>query len=383
MIDSIIKDRCTGCEGCASVCPTKCIDMVQNYEGFFMPQVNSNKCVNCKMCINICPVINYDKNHRNIVDKKTAYAFKSNNDEFRRICSSGAVFLSLATYFIEHDGIVYGASFDGSYNVIHKSATSTSEVIELAGSKYVQSRINDIYLEIKDKLEQEKKVIFFGTTCQVEGLRAYLGKNYSFLYCVDLICMGIPSPLAWDKYLDTYYKRSEIKKINFKDKSLGWHKFSFLLEKNNGTSISIPGFDNTYMQCMFKGYSIRKSCFDCCCKSESKIADITIADCWGCENYISELDDNKGLSMVICHSNKSDELIGILKEMGIVERFEYSNVLKYNSNYNNSTTTKKGRNIFYKLLYIYPVLAFGVMGKNPQNSFLRKVCSKIRSAIGD
>jgi ferredoxin len=61
MIDSIIKDRCTGCEGCASVCPTKCIDMVQNYEGFFMPQVNSNKCVNCKMCINICPVINYDK----------------------------------------------------------------------------------------------------------------------------------------------------------------------------------------------------------------------------------------------------------------------------------------------------------------------------------
>ena len=27
MIDSIIKDRCTGCEGCASVCPTKCIDM--------------------------------------------------------------------------------------------------------------------------------------------------------------------------------------------------------------------------------------------------------------------------------------------------------------------------------------------------------------------
>lgn len=171
MIDSIIKDRCTGCEGCASVCPTKCIDMVQNYEGFFMPQVNSNKCVNCKMCINICPVINYDKNHRNIVDKKTAYAFKSNNDEFRRICSSGAVFLSLATYFIEHDGIVYGASFDGSYNVIHKSATSTSEVIELAGSKYVQSRINDIYLEIKNKLEQEKKVIFLA---QLVKLRDYV-----------------------------------------------------------------------------------------------------------------------------------------------------------------------------------------------------------------
>ena len=57
-------------------------------------------------------------------------------------------------------------------------------MIELAGSKYVQSRINDIYLEIKNKLEQEKKVIFFGTTCQVEGLRAYLGKNYNFLYCV-------------------------------------------------------------------------------------------------------------------------------------------------------------------------------------------------------
>ena len=52
--------------------------------------------------------------------------------------------------------------------------------------------------------------------------------------------MGIPSPLAWDKYLDTYYKRSENKKdlILREQKFWGGTKFSFLLEKNNGTSIS-------------------------------------------------------------------------------------------------------------------------------------------------
>lgn len=44
-------------------------------------------------------------------------------------------------------------------------------MIELAGSKYVQSRINDIYLEIKNKLEQEKKLFFLA---QLVKLRDYV-----------------------------------------------------------------------------------------------------------------------------------------------------------------------------------------------------------------
>ena len=312
MIDSIIKDRCTGCEGCASVCPTKCIDMVQNYEGFFMPQVNLNKCVNCKMCINICPVINYDKNHRNIVDKKTAYAFKSNNDEFRRICSSGAVFLSLATYFIEHDGIVYGASFDGSYNVIHKSATSTSEVIELAGSKYVQSRIGDTYRQTKQFLMEGRYVLFSGTPCQLEGLFSFLRKSYEKLVTVDVVCHACPSPLVYRKYLEVQKKKigSEFTNVLFRDKYHGY-KYSTMSIICRDTSIKYhEGIDtDVMMRAFFANMSVRPSCYQCAFKKRYRNTDFTIWDCFDVDKFSKKLDNDKGVTRILAHSDLANVIL--------------------------------------------------------------------------
>lgn len=379
MIDSIIKKKCTGCEACASSCPKKCIRMIPDNEGFKYPKVNIKECILCKKCINICPVINFKRNHRDIVDRKAAFAYRTCNEEYRTICSSGGVFLSLANLFIDIGGIVYGAAFDNEFKLRHESAHTSNELIRLAGSKYLQSDINDIYKEIKEKLTLGNKVIFFGMTCQVEGLLAYLGRSYNDLYCVDLICMGIPSPMVWDKYLQTYYNKNNIHKINFKDKSRGWHCFSFYVESIDGDITSIPGFDNSYMECMFKGYSIRPSCFSCNYKCESKISDITIADCWGCEKYIPELDDNKGLSMVIVHSLKGRRLLSMLRETGIVESFDYNNVLKYNSNYSKSISLKRGRNLFYLLLKFSPRVAFELMGQNPQNRFIPKCKAKLKN----
>jgi len=383
MIDSVIKNRCTGCEACASACPKNSIEMIPNREGFKNPVVDGDKCIHCKKCVNVCPVINFEKNHRGIVDKKEAFAYKANNEQYRKICSSGGVFLSLANAFVDMGGIVYGAAFDDDYKLRHISARSSEELVWLAGSKYLQSDINEVYKEIKKRLIAGYKIIFFGMTCQVEGLLAYLGREYNTLYCVDLICMGIPSPIVWDKYLQAYHDRTNIRRINFKDKSRGWHRFSFYLENKDGSSESVPGFDNTYMECMFKGYSVRLSCFSCNYKCESKIADITIADCWGCEHYISEMDDNKGLSMVIVHSEKCEHLLNILKEKGMVKSFDYNYVLKYNSNYNRSTTLKRGRRLFYFLLEISPRLAFGLMGKNPSNSAVWKCRRRFEQIKGN
>ncbi len=378
MIDKLINENCTGCESCALSCPQSCIRMVPDKEGFKQPEVDPKSCIKCKKCVKVCPVLNFQKYHQNLNNKKIAYAFKADNEEYRRICSSGGVFLTLANSFVEQGGVIYGAAFDKEFKLSHVAATTSEELVPLAGSKYLQSNINDAYKEIRIKLQHSESVLFFGTTCQVEGLRAYLGKDYNNLFCVDLICMGIPSPLVWDKYLEAFYDRKNIKRINFKDKSLGWHRFSFCLENKDGSIVSIPGFDNSYMECMFKGYSIRKSCFHCIYKCESKISDITIADCWGCEKYISEMDDNKGLSMIICHSGKSDYLIDILRQHGKLKSFDYVNVLKYNSNYNHSTTLKSGRSLFFGLLNFSPQIAFSLMGKNPNRTILRRVIAKIK-----
>lgn len=40
-------------------------------------------------------------------------------------------------------------------------------------------------------------VLFSGTGCQNNGLKNYLGKDYENLYCIDVVCHGVPSPKLW------------------------------------------------------------------------------------------------------------------------------------------------------------------------------------------
>ncbi len=68
-----------------------------------------------------------------------------------------------------------------------------SQVYRLQGSKYVQSAIENTYVEAKEELDLGKKVLFSGTPCQIAGLYSYLRKGYENLYTIDVICHGVPS----------------------------------------------------------------------------------------------------------------------------------------------------------------------------------------------
>lgn len=47
----IDDDVCTGCERCASSCPSEAITMLNR-----SPQVDRNKCTGCGICVSECPV---------------------------------------------------------------------------------------------------------------------------------------------------------------------------------------------------------------------------------------------------------------------------------------------------------------------------------------
>lgn len=53
--------------------------------------------------------------------------------------SSGGIFYELAVKIIQEDGVVYGATFDDDYSLIHKRIDKIEEIKPLMGSKYVQS----------------------------------------------------------------------------------------------------------------------------------------------------------------------------------------------------------------------------------------------------
>lgn len=50
-----IKEDCTGCMACNSVCPKKAISIKCDNEGFCYPIISVEKCINCGLCEKVCP----------------------------------------------------------------------------------------------------------------------------------------------------------------------------------------------------------------------------------------------------------------------------------------------------------------------------------------
>lgn len=309
---------------------------------------------------------------------KRAFAYRSNSST-RELSSSGSVFPDLAKTILALNGVVVAAAFDDKYLVRHVFIEKESELYQAIGSKYLQSNVRGAFPRIKQSLSNGRIVLFIGMTCQVEGLLAYLGHRYDNLYTVDLICMGIPSPGVWKSYISTFFNIASIESINFKDKTYGWHKFSMNIKTRGAEPFIQPGFDNPFFETMFKGYNLRPSCFKCRFKNENKISDLTLADCWGCEHYVPELDDNKGLSMIIVHNQHGLDLFDKIKDKGSWKEFDYKNVLIYNSNYQSCHRPAEDRVDFYKELEQNANKAFKKYGSNPAKSVYNRVKSRLNS----
>lgn len=88
---------CTACGACAEICPTKCIKMVEDENGFQYPKIDTIQCVNCKACVKICP--NNDINKIKINDNftcPTVLAYVNPDKKTLKKSSSGGVFSSSA-----------------------------------------------------------------------------------------------------------------------------------------------------------------------------------------------------------------------------------------------------------------------------------------------
>lgn len=303
------KSQCCGCTACSSICPKKAIVMKQDEEGFVYPIIDKSKCVNCGLCDKVCPVKNAKENNKN----QHAYIFQNSNDEIRRESTSGGAFTAIAEYVIKNNGIVYGAIFDENYKVIHIGIDKKEELYKFRNSKYVQSEICNCYPEIKEHLDNGKMVCFSGTSCQVEGLKNYLMKDYENLILVDVVCRAVPSPLIWKKYLKLRQKEyKDIEKIMFRDKYYGY-KYSNLSIYNRSKDKKQEyhkGVDSDpYLRAFFTNICDRPSCYECKFKKLHRESDITIWDCFDVEKYNKEFDDDKGTNRILTHTGKGDKII--------------------------------------------------------------------------
>lgn len=303
--------------------------MQEDSEGFLYPIINKDICINCHLCEQVCPILNRAEGRQPI----QIYTTFNPDMTVRMESSSGGIFSMLAEQIIKEGGVVFGALFDAQWNVVHGYVDTIEDIALLRGSKYVQSRIGNAYQEAKRFLKEGRKVLFSGTPCQIAGLKAFLRyKEYENLLTVDVICHGVPSPGIWRKYLQEEVARQcdgkntvlprpipeedvLIEGISFRDKELGWKKFSFalVLSTTNGSGEKIqfrsrkPLNENPYLRGFIADLYLRPSCYHCAYKNFSSHSDITLADAWGVWNYCPEMYDEKGTSLLIISTSKAEE----------------------------------------------------------------------------
>lgn len=329
MIQIVDMATCTGCGACAAICPKQCITMKTDRLGFAYPSVNQSICVDCGLCEQTCPI-------RNRTDKPTdikkAYAIKAKDDSLRMNSSSGGVFSLLANSILEMGGVVYGAAFDSALNVYHRKIENGTSLFLLQGSKYIQSKIDHVYEDIEDQLKKGVLVLFTGTPCQINGLKMYLGLDYDNLITQDLVCHGVSSPAFFNRYCHQkeFEHHAKIQQLYFRDKTTGWKDFSVRIVFEDGTITKTPTYEE-YMKAYLKNYALRPSCYYCQFKGKNRMSDITLADFWGVEKMLPEMYDEKGVSAVICHSEKGYHHLQRILPSTIYQETTYEYIVRFNS----------------------------------------------------
>ena len=124
----IEKNKCCGCHACLNICPKSAIKMVEDERGFKYPIIDQKKCINCGLCKKTCPIINsHEGKKKNVI----AFAAYNKNFDERKNSSSGGIFILIAKAIIKKNGVVFGATFDKEFNVVHSYIESEKDISKL------------------------------------------------------------------------------------------------------------------------------------------------------------------------------------------------------------------------------------------------------------
>lgn len=380
MININNQADCCGCTACASICAHDAITMKPDALGFLYPEVDRSKCVDCGLCEKVCAFNdNYDKSLN--IDNPLAYAARHKNEEELRYSRSGAVFVAMSDYILEHGGVVYGAGYADHFRVVHKRATTKEECSEFKGSKYVQSDMNTVFRQVKQDLKAGLVVLFSGTPCQTAGLNSYIGKaQRKNLILIDIICHAVPSPSIWKDYLG--YTESKFKsnviKLEFREKSIGWnqpHMESFTFTDNSIHK------DFLLRYLFYSGLISRPSCEHCKYCNLSRPSDLTIGDFWGYEKVVPKMNtDNKGISLVICNTDKGCSFFRECSYMLHTKHVDLMNSLQPNLQHPSSVDPRwhQFAKDYQKRGFLYVARKYGNVGYRYQ---LRMFMDKIKRKL--
>lgn len=329
-LESGKKNTCFACEACVQVCAHGAIAMYEDEEGFWYPRIDGNMCRSCARCKAVCP---YPVTPLEPHAIRAAFGGYHKDSDIRRESTSGGAFTAIAAAWCVGEYAIFGAAQEG-VDVFHTYITDMSEIHRFQKSKYRQSRIGTAYSDTEQLLKQGKKVLFSGTPCQIAGLKAYLGeRQWETLLTVEVLCEGVPSPLYLQKFNTFLEERygCGIHTLDYRNKDKPRWDFNVMrLELKNGKSVYIDRWFNPFFTLWIGRLMSRPSCYNCPYIATTGVADLTLGDLWGIHIHCPELyDNNKGTSLVLCHTQKGTEILDRAKGQLIGHGLDVGNILTY------------------------------------------------------
>ena len=142
----------------------------------------------------------------------------------------------------------------------------------------------------------------------------------------------LDEPGIWKKYINYIRQKTgaNITYVNFRSKNKGWKNYHFNIKLNNGQIYDTPHQKNTYMRLFLKNIILRPSCYSCHYKGYKREADITLADFWGINNILPEMDDDTGTSLIYIHSKKGELIWSAVKQSVRYKATDVIAATKYN-----------------------------------------------------
>jgi coenzyme F420-reducing hydrogenase beta subunit len=277
----------------------------------------------------------------------TIYAAARKDKSKIKKSASGGVFACFAEYTLDKGGVVFGACIDfeeGKPSVKHIEVTDINSLDRILGSKYIQSNITNVFKPIKEYLMAGKNVIFSGTPCQIDALKAYLNKEYENLILIDIVCHGIAGQKMFADYIKCLEEKYQCKAVDFvfRNKDLGWGHtgFKFIGKDKAGNVFEqdIPYNESSYYKMFLSSQILRENCYSCKYSRRERVSDITLGDFWGVSEFQPEilaenggkLERSKGISIVLINTAKGKRLFEKCSDLMDYYTTTYEKIAQYN-----------------------------------------------------
>ena len=332
---------CSGCGACVELCPTSCISLKPNNNGFIVPIINQDNCISCGKCRKICPMLGSVEQYK----PQKVYAAYSIPEE--QNSTSGGISIQIARHFINAGGVVYGAAYDEDLRVRIRRAQTEEELTAFQGSKYVQAEMADALSQVAGDLKAGRNVLFSGTPCEIAGLKAITVDAIlkEHLYTVEIICHGVPSPKMFSDYLswaEGHYGK-KITSYTFRAKKRGKNKdFMTHIGFLDGSTYEVSGFKDPYYKLFLSSRWFRECCYECPFAVEKRVADVTLGDFWNAEKLSRHFEKGRRVSVILTNSDKGQKLMEAIVDKISKEESTWNVAKDGNTNLYRSTRKYSG-----------------------------------------